>query len=50
MNTSSDSDWAKWKSVFEKHKARDLMDPNTSMFYNLAARIKQMKRLVKEFL
>ena len=39
----------KWKMVFEKHERGDLIDPDTGMLFNAAARFKQMKPLVREF-
>ena len=47
--TASDVVWTKWKSVFEKHETRDLIDLNTSMLFNRTTRFKQMKPLVREF-
>ena len=47
--TTSDSVWARWKRVFEKHETGALIDPNTGSLYNQTSRFKQMKPLVREF-
>ena len=46
--TSSDSVWAAWKSVFDKHQTGDLIDPDTGCLFNEVQRFK-MKPLVREF-
>ena len=47
--TSSDGVWTKWKDVFEKHEAGDLVDPETGTSFNKSSNFKQMKPLVREF-
>ena len=47
--TAADGVWSKWKDVFEKHEAGDLVDPETGLGFNKSSTFKQMKPLVREF-
>ena len=47
--SASDAVWGKWRTVFEKFEAEDLIDPDTNKYYSENPRFKQLKPLVREF-